>query len=78
MKGFCLGALIFVLYNWSSVTRHILLLCFQNATILLFNFHGEGHPKKIRVLWARGEGAKQEKNLKEKGVKEYPGPRGFS
>ena len=69
MKGFCLGALIFVFYNWCSVTRHILLLCFQNATILLFNFHGGGHPKNLGHMGGGG-GAKQEKNLKKKGVKD--------
>ena len=37
-----------------SVTRHILLLCFQNATILLFNFHGGGHPKNLGYMGGGG------------------------
>ena len=57
---------MFVFYNWCSVTRHILLLCFQNATILLFDFHGGGHPKDLGYMGV-GEGAKQEKNLKKRG-----------
>ena len=68
MEGFCLGALIFVFYNWCSVARHILLLCFQNAAILLFHFHGGCHPKNLGYMGEGGGGAKQEKNLKKKGV----------
>ena len=67
MKGFCLGALIFVFYNWCSVTRHILLLCFQNATILLFNFHGGGHPKNLGYMGGGGGRGKAGKEFEEKG-----------
>ena len=48
-------------YNFLNWLENGIFFCyvFQNATILLFNFHGGGHPQNLGYM-GRGAGAGEE------------------